>query len=63
MTAFEESAPMVVGVDNADAARVAVLWATVEAGRRELRLRPVHALDRPVGAAHRSSAFGRDDGP
>lgn len=54
---------MVVGVDNADAARVAVLWATVEAGRRELRLRPVHALDRPVGAAHRSSAFGRDDGP
>ncbi|WP_331767981.1 universal stress protein [Embleya sp. NBC_00896] len=49
MTTFEGSAPVVVGVENTDAARLAVLWAADEAVRRGLPLRLVNALDWPVG--------------
>ncbi|MFI6985966.1 universal stress protein [Embleya sp. NPDC050154] len=52
MITFEESAPVIVGVENTDAARIAVLWAAGEAERRGLRLRLVHALDWPPGAEH-----------
>jgi len=50
VTTFEGSGPVVVGVDDSDAARLAVVWAADEAARRGLPLRLVHALDWPAGA-------------
>ncbi|MFE2866006.1 universal stress protein [Embleya sp. NPDC059259] len=52
MGTFEESPPVVVGVESTDGGRLAVLWAAEEADRRGLRLRLVHALDWPLGAQH-----------
>ncbi|MDI2129519.1 universal stress protein [Yinghuangia seranimata] len=42
--------PVVVGVENTEAGRLAVRWAADEAARRGLPLRLVHALDWPAGA-------------
>lgn len=42
--------PVVVGVENTEAGRLAVRWAADEADRRGLPLRLVHALEWPTGA-------------
>ncbi|MEU0938544.1 universal stress protein [Embleya sp. NPDC005971] len=50
MTVHVGATPIVVGIEDTDAGRLAVVWAADEAARRGLPLRLVHALDWPLGA-------------
>lgn len=51
-----DRAPIVVGVDDSEAGRLAVAWAADEAARTGRPLRLVHALDWPTDADRRETA-------
>ncbi|WP_436776455.1 universal stress protein [Yinghuangia sp. YIM S09857] len=60
MTGATARPPVVVGVENTEAGRIAVEWAADEADRRGLPLRLVHALEGPVGTPRPQFAHAAD---